>query len=129
MQPLAKPSASADALVALRERMPRKLRVFVGPEQGVWIAHAVDFDVVGQGDDADSAVESMFSLLAGHIQTAVELDEVAALIPHRAPLSVIAKLYMKSWIGAASRALRQQAVLLQETVYDRSVVEHRLQLS
>lgn len=119
----------AKALQALRERLPRRLRVFVGPEDGSWVAHAVDFDIVGQGDDADHAVDSMFELLAGHLQTAVELDEIEGLVPHPAPRMVVAKLYAKSWAGGLAAVTRHHAARLSETVYDRSAVEQRLQLS
>jgi predicted RNase H-like HicB family nuclease len=128
MSTLSPHSPNAKPIDALRERLPRKLRVFVGPEDGVWLAHAVDFDIVGQGDDADSAVESMFELLAGHLQTAVELDEVESLVPQAAPRAVIARLYAKSWVGGMSRAMHRHATRFRETVYDRSAVEQRLQL-
>jgi len=86
----AAPSQKATPPETLLAHLPRKMRVFAVQEGGVWTAHAIEFDIVGEGDTQKAAIDSMILLIRDHIQTAIDLNEIESLIPHPAPRSVMA---------------------------------------
>jgi hypothetical protein len=89
---------------ALRQRMPALSRVFVSECPGGFTAHCVEFDIVGEGDTEQEAIESTFALLRAYVLSALELDEIERLIPplapHRQPVAFNA--------SAAFRRIRRQ---------------------
>ena len=66
---------------ALGQRMPRLSPVVVRRCASGFTAHCVEFDIVGEGDTEREAIESAFALLQEYVQCALELDEVAELVP------------------------------------------------
>jgi hypothetical protein len=70
---------------ALRQRMPALSRVFVSECAGGFTAHCAEFDIVGEGDTEQEAIESTFALLRAYVLSALELDEVERLVPPIAP--------------------------------------------
>lgn len=113
----------------IRARLPKKLRVFVGPEDEVWLAHAVEFDIVGQGDTPDDAIESMFSLITDYIQTAIEYEGVDRFELTPAPRKVVLALQAKVAIGTVMRAMHHGARSVKSSAFDDSTLQSRLHLA
>ncbi len=66
---------------ALGQRMPRLSPVVVRRCASGFTAHCVEFDIVGEGDTEQEAIESAFGLLDEYVECALELDEVEQLVP------------------------------------------------
>jgi hypothetical protein len=52
---------------------------------GGFTARCVEFDIVGEADTERDAIDSASGLLRGYVLSAIELDEVAQLVPPPAP--------------------------------------------
>jgi predicted RNase H-like HicB family nuclease len=113
----------------IRARLPKKLRVFVGPEDEVWLAHAVQFDIVGQGDTPDEAIESMFSLITDYVRTAIAYEGVEQFSLTPAPRKVVLALQAKVAIGTVMRALHHGARSVKSSAFDDSALQSRLHLA
>ena len=55
------------------------LSAIVYQEDGVWIAHCLELDIVTEGDDVDDAVRSLVSLCDLQIKTALEEGDVQSI--------------------------------------------------
>lgn len=114
---------------ALARALPERLRVFVGPEDGLFVAHAVEFDIVGQGSTLDEALTDMFDLVRDYIRTAVELDEIDS-IRRPMPRAEVARLWLKVAVSRAARVARHADRLLERTLtYDRPALQQKLHLA
>lgn len=123
-------TASHDEVVArLIDRLPEEIRVFAGPQDGAWVAHAVDFDIVGEGDTRDEALQTLFRLIDAYLHSVVELDEVESHVPRPAPRHVIAQLYGRVILSRVKGVLRSSARMPSVSRFDRASVEDRLRLS
>ncbi len=48
-------------------------------EDGVWIAHCLELDIVAEGNDADEAIRSLISLCDFQIRTAMESGDLGSV--------------------------------------------------
>jgi hypothetical protein len=55
------------------------LSAIVYREEGVWIAHCLELDIVADGDSADDAIKSLISLCDLQISTAMEYGDLASV--------------------------------------------------
>jgi hypothetical protein len=67
------------------QRMPGLSPVVVRESAKGFTAHCVEFDIVGEGDTAQQAMDSAFGLLQEYARSAFELDELERLAPPGAP--------------------------------------------
>ncbi len=70
---------------AVRRRIPGLVHVAVRESASGLSARCVEFDIVGEGDTKQEAIDSVFGLLRDYVLAAIELDEVEQLIPPPAP--------------------------------------------
>ncbi len=70
-----------NAFDVLGQRMPRLSPVVVRRCPGGFTAHCVEFDIVGEGNTEQEAIESASGLLREYLHSARELDEVEQLVP------------------------------------------------
>lgn len=83
------------------------LKVFLGKQDGIWNAIAMDYTVVGTGDTVGSAVASMLELLGDYFTLCWEKDGVRppdALRP--LPRKWRAELRLRSMVAHALRFVR-----------------------
>lgn len=61
-----------------------QLRFVIYPEDGFWFAHSLEFDIVAEGDDAQSAMVDVLKLCRTQIEFAVDQGDIKSLF-HPAP--------------------------------------------
>ena len=63
-------------------------RVAVYPDEGEWLAHALEADIIGCGSTPDEAIEELRELLECQISFALKRGDLS-LIQHEAPAEIV----------------------------------------
>ena len=69
--------------------MPDKIRldfqVLIYPEDDFWIAHCLETDLVGEGDTADEAMQTLIDISNVQIQAAIDAGDLASIFSPAPP--------------------------------------------
>jgi hypothetical protein len=67
------------SMVSSAVEMNINLSAIVYQEDGAWLAHCLELDIVAEGSDAGDAIKSLVSLCDLQIRTAIEDGDVASI--------------------------------------------------